>query len=97
MFELNCRRFFVSLLTVEQITDDQLDQIVELANLQWQVAPGKVKTDPEHLTHLMACHFIRAYLAVMQVDPESVIQKVEQLGQLSREGEPSVARRTSAG
>jgi len=67
----------MSLPTVEQITDDQLDQIVELANLQWQVAPGKVKTDPEHLTHLMACHLIRAYLAVMHNDPDSVIRKVD--------------------
>lgn len=87
----------MSLLTVEQITDDQLDQIVALANLQWQVAPGKGATDPVCLTPLMACHLIRAYLAVMHNDPDSVIRKVEQLGQLSKEGEPSVARRTPAG
>jgi len=87
----------MGLLTVEQSTDDQLDQIVALANLQWQAVPGKGATDPARLTPLMACHLIRAYLAVMHNDPDSVIRKVEQLGQLSKEGEPSVARRTPAG
>ena len=71
------------LRTVEQLSDRQLDQIVALANVQWQAAPGKIKNDPARLTHLMACHLIRAYLALIQNDPESIIRKVEQLGQLS--------------
>jgi hypothetical protein len=52
--------------SVEQITDDQLDQIVELANRQWQQAPGKLPTDPARLTPLMACHIIRAFLKIIQ-------------------------------
>lgn len=53
------------MLTVEELTDEELDRIVELANEQWNTRL-KLPHDPDRLTPLMTCHIIRAYLTVTQ-------------------------------
>ena len=53
---------------IKQLTDNQLDAIVERANAQWLERPVKLKYDPERLTPLMACHIIRVYLKIIQAD-----------------------------
>jgi len=59
-------------VTVEQLTDGQLDEIVRRATKQWQIQSAglpKLKLDLEHQIGLMACHIIRAYLAVILEPP----------------------------